>query len=297
MASKVRKIDYYTILKNNWTKNENKLVPFFEIVDLFSFIISKNKTERIHPLKQSKSCYLASINIDSENEGFTIITGFFKSGVSNFRPNLINVQTGEERDSPKNIDEGDVEKTHFCIKINSNEVFFILEKNGNGVSENQIVDYFKAFNRQWCLSINKTKNYSLVLAAIGREDFIEAVNGLSRAQVAEVYFEKSLVGSEALNFSNRLIPLKNNVFLTMRAQKSESIKETLLEMAAKMNIARNKITKIRIFGKDNENHEVLIDSGFLCKKSTIEVDLNPSTGEIITINILTELRQLIEILE
>lgn len=293
---KKRKIEYHELTKKLWRVEENNIVSFSEVFDLLKFILKKSRKNRIHSLKNSKFCLLDSYSV-GEYDDYVIVTGLMKSANKNFTPNLINANTGEERQNTKTRQEGDVEKTHFAIRINNNgdkDSYLILEKNGNGVTVNQLVDYLGTFNVQWVSSKGEKRYYSIKYVIIVRDDYEEILKSMNRATIAEVYFDKSLVGTDALDFSNKTMSAKRDVVLTIRAEKDLSLKEMGFDLLQGVQSKKSKISKIRIFGKDDDKHDIMIDTEFLGKKTEINADLNPSTGEVITSTMYTELKKLAE---
>lgn len=293
---KKRKIEYHELAKKLWRVEENNITSFPEIFDLLKFILKKSRKSRIHNLKNSKFCLLDSYSIE-ESDGFVIATGLIKSANKDFAPNLINANTGEERPNTKTRQEGDVEKTHFAIRVDENEdsdSYLVLEKNGNGITVNQLIDYLSAFNKMWVQSKKEKRTYSITYITIVRDDYEEILKSMSRATVAEIYFDKSLMGSAALNFSNKTMSAKRDVVLTVRAEKDFSLKEMGFDLLQGLQGKGAKISKIRIFGKDDDKHDIMIDTEFLGKKVEIDADLNPNTGEVVTPTMYTELKKLAE---
>jgi len=295
MATKERQVEYYVIEKKFWENSDKPNVeePFHEIIDILSEVVQFELIDKMYQLKKDKSAYLCFFKQET-NLNSKIFTGLFKSGVKNYRPDLMDILTGAERSNPKGWNEADAELTHFCIKICQKEIVLLLEKNGNGITINQFINYVKNFLRQVAKRNNENVKYSIITSQIPKDNFFDELAKLKRTQIAEIYVDKSILGKGALEFANRTTTVKNDVVLTMKAQPNESITDTLMEIGKKIGRVDYGIRKIRIFGKDGDNHKVAFDSSFLTKKSIIEAELNPSTGVVITPNILTELTYLAE---
>lgn len=272
-------------------------MPFVDVKDLFQFILKKKRLIRIHQLKQSKICLLDSCMPYVENGDSIIIKGLMKSATQDFCPYLLNSRTGEERPNTRTKQEGDIEKNHFLIKIidrgdNEFDVFVIFEKNGNGITMNQFVDCLNGYNKLWVQSKKEKRSYSINYKIVCGDDFFEMLNNLGRAKIAEVHFDKTLVGSDALDFSDKLVAAKSDVVLTMKAERDMSLKGFGLDVLQLMQMKKSKISKIRIYGEDDEKRNVMIDTDFFGKKTEIDADLNSETGEVVTPNIYTELEKL-----
>lgn len=285
MSKKERKISFNTLLVKEYITHKRE--PFTLIQDVIAYIRKLKKLDKQYDLKESKFCLLQTTANKTFSDGSSGFTGHFRSARHKFRPNLIDKNTGEERASPKKISEGDVEKTHFGIKITAGEVFLLLEINGNGVSILQIVNYFNYFAKRYLNSIGQRRNFSVDYTKMGTDDFLKSLKSLKRAKVAEVYFDKSLMGNDCLNFSNRTSKLKREIKLTATAEKTESITETSIDVFNKLSSGKSGISKVRILGNDKNGTEVILDTSFIEKVDSLSVALNPITGEIITTEILT----------
>ena len=291
-TTKERKISFLTLIKREWsTKNET---PYFLIDDVIKYINSLSKKNKIHPLKESKICLLQSAIIKKDVNNFTTIEGYFKSARHTFRPNLINTNTGDERVSPKLLQEGDIEKTHFFIKVTTTEVYLLLENNGNGITIGQLMNYLGFYAKKYLIKANKKRNFSLTFTKIGITDFLKTIKALKRTRLAEVYFNKSLLGSAGLKYSNRTTPLKRDLMLTATAEKGDSITETAIDFFNKLNDAGSGISKVRIYGNDKHNSPVMLDTSFMEKTEYLNPSVNPVTGEINTTEILTGLEVLLK---
>lgn len=286
--TKERKIAYLTLFKRQWeTKN---VLYFSEIDDLIKFIGKKKKLERQVDLVDSKFCYLDNY---SKEKNDPVISGFFTSAKHKFRPNLIDQKTGEERLSPKKITEGEKEKTHFAIKICQDEIFILLEQNGNGISIIQIINYFNKFLKEYLKSINKARDFSIDHSRVGRENFLEILSNLKRVRIAKIFLDKSLLGSKFLNFSNRTVEMQDDLVLTATAESNASIKNAAIDIF-NASSKENSIKRVRIEGTDNKGTEVNFDTTFIEKIDSLSINLNPTTGEIETTEILTGLKGLIK---
>ncbi|NBB31982.1 hypothetical protein [Cellulophaga sp. BC115SP] len=288
---KLCKIKFYTLIVEHWKNSSTdvKSEPFVNIKELIESIIKiRKKKERFQDLKEDRFCFLDNATI-SENNGTTLISGLFKSARNEFKPNIINKQTGEERKNPKSLSEGDVHKTHFCIKIDSNEVYLLLESNYFGIHINNIIGYFAKFYKILLVSQGKSTRLSLNHLVIPQDDFFESLQTLEKTKIAEVYFDKQLLGSRALKFSNRTVSLKNEIKLTLTAQPHESIKEVAIDLFNNLNSEQggSDITKIRIYGNNPDGNPVVLDTTFMTRMDHVEVDLNTETGEVNSTQLLS----------
>ena len=92
-----------------------------------------------------------------------------------------------------------------------------------------------------------------------------------------------------MNFSNSSEQVKENILLTIKAERKKSIKETLYDIIDKYNSAQSKIRRIRITGKNTNGNASIIDTDFIVKKEFIEVQQDSDTGEYISANVFSQL--------
>jgi len=119
------KILFNTLIQRMWKDNQDDPQvdnPLYLIQDIITYAMKQGKTKRFFDLKKdNKFCFLESATVTETKKVPTLIAGYVKSARSEFRPDLINKKTGAESKNPKEISEGDIEKTHFVIKIDEKE--------------------------------------------------------------------------------------------------------------------------------------------------------------------------------
>lgn len=302
ITSKKVKILYKTFIKYQWSKGDtikDRSTPFLEVVGVVELIKKKAKKDKIRDIKGDKFCFLENFSInESPDKSKIVIYGFFKSARNQFRPNLVNRRTGVERPNPKLLIEGDIEKTHFAIVLdrNLNEVFFIHEFNFHGVTINNVLDYFKFFAKKYATENELSKNFTLKHQIIPKSGFIEALQSMGRVKLADVYIDKQLLGSDALNLSNKMVGVKSELKLTIGSNPRESIKSTIVDVFNKFNSRGSSVSKIRVEGKDERDNDVIIDTSFMNKQDYITVDRNSETGELVSTQVYAELKELVQAL-
>jgi len=105
-----------------------------------------------------------------------------------------------------------------------------------------------------------------------------------------VYFDKQLLGTKALNFSNRTVSLKKDIKLVATAEKGESLTEMVIDIFNKLNKADSEVTKVRVHGLNDENDPVILDTSFISMNRFLHIDINQETGELMTSQILLGLK-------
>lgn len=300
MATKDVKITFHTLIQRMWGQNNvigNNEQPFFlvgKVLDYIENIKSKDKMQKFYDLRDKKFCFIDFVYKTDIDETDVVYSGVFKSARSDFRPNLINKRTGNERKNPKEISEGDIEKTHFLVKLSKrdNEVYLFMEKNFMGVSPTVFVNYITRFTNSYLQHIDEKRNFSIQKTDIMMNNFLTEVERLSRTITAEVYFDKKLLGSEALNFSNRTVSLKRDLILTAKASTKESITEFGIDIWNKMQHQDSPISRVRIKGIDENDNAVLLDTSFFCRQEFITAELDADTGEVNSTQLLSRLQKL-----
>ncbi|WP_439695081.1 hypothetical protein ACFGVS_18400 [Mucilaginibacter sp. AW1-7] len=286
--TKTRKIAFNTIIKRKWGSGDES--PYFEMAEIVKYVLTLGKKEKQFEMKDDKFCLLQTAKTEKVANG-TVITGFFKSARHTFRPNLLDRTTGDERPSPKRLSEGDIEKTHFAIKIIVDEVFLVVEINGNGVSSNQIVEYFSVFTKKYLTSKQLPKNFTVKFFKMGRPDFLAEIKSMKRIKLAKIYFDKKLLGSSCLAFSNRTSNLQRDLELTVKADKGNDISETAIDFYNSFTDSiKTSVSKVRIEGKDSNGTEVALDTSFMEKLDSVNVSVNVTTGEVESTEILSALK-------
>lgn len=186
---------------------------------------------------------------------------------------------------------------NFYIKITNDEVFLLVEVNGNGVSVNNIISYLNQFTREYLKKKKKTKNFTVEYTKIARDNFISELEKLKRATSIDVFFNKSLLGSRALQFSERTSAIQDQVKLTLKAERNKSAKEVGIDIFNRLNRQKKnnaqEVSKIRIYGKNENDKDTFIDTTFMEKIEPIKVSINESTGQVQTMEIYRFLKSLI----
>ena len=153
-------------------------------------------------------------------------------------------------------------------------------------------NYITHFTVLYLQHIDAKRNFSIQRTDIPMNNFLTEVERLSRTVTAEVYFDKKLLGSDALNFSNRTVSLKRDLVLTAKASTKESITEVGIDLWNKMQHKDSPISRVRIKGIDENDNAVLLDTSFFCRQEFVTVELNAETGEVNSTQLLSRLQNL-----
>lgn len=282
MSRKKRKIGFYylTVLNDGITAAEA-----FSIV--MNYINEIDRTHRSLNLGSNKFCLLDLFQFYQQDNRSKII---FKSATHSFRPNLIHRETVNERESPKQLQEGEIEKTHIVTKSINGEVVFLMEKHLNGIGINQFIKYLNHFS----LQIERQETIIFAYEIMVKDSFLDEIDQLSRVTCADILIDKQLLGSDALDYSNRINQVKHEVTLTVKAKNKDSIVDFARDLYAKFNGGENTIRKIRIIGRNEENNEVIINTDFIERQEFIMPEINEVTGELSTAGVFIEMNAVIQ---
>jgi len=281
MARKKRKIGFYYLTINEG----NQLQESFRQV--ITYINSLSKQDRIYELGNNKFCFLESYQTSNQNTRSTII---IKSAKHSFRPNLVHKDTVVERENPKQIQEGEIEKSHLVTKITSDSICFVLDKHFGGITIRQFINYLNQFSHSIDSEIAIRFGFEIVV----KNDFLQEIENLSRVTCADLVVDKQLLGSEALNYSNRISHVKHEVVVTVKAKKQNSIEDFAKDIFAKFAGGERSINRIRIVGRNEDNNQVVLNTDFIERQEYVWADISEITGDISSDGIFIEMNSVLE---
>lgn len=257
MSSCLRKIEYYGIYfceSGEEYEDSEKLVNLVTALDI-NFIYDDSKTSKFWRL-------------DTKERTNNIFKLIYKSGKYNHSPNYISKLNGKERRSDKDLNEGECEKTHVVIDVNTSSL--IIESKRSGISAFSIVKYINSFIKDRNLEFNKIK----VVKEL-KEDFLNNIQALDRIQSIELFVEKEIIGSDYFNLIEPTTETRDEVVITIKAQKNKTLTiSKIIDKFEKIGLQGEKTKRIRVRGRDSDNITVLLDSLNQGKVEQIYVDLD-----------------------
>uniref|UniRef100_UPI003D13E020 hypothetical protein n=1 Tax=Chryseobacterium gambrini TaxID=373672 RepID=UPI003D13E020 len=295
MRNKDTKIQYLVLLKRLYRESRNDSftdLSFKESIEHFSKIVLLSKRERSFDLKDDKFCFLDTFEILDD-----IGLGCFKSARNEFRPNLLNRRTLSERRNPKEKVEGDIEKTHFVIKndFETNETLLLLEYNHFGLTINNFINYLQNFSKKNDNKDGFSTRYKVIYSFIPKNNFLTELENFERAKIAEIYIDKQLLGNEALEFSQRIFEIKQDVKLVVKADTRSSITNFGVDLFNSFKGKKDKgINRIRIKGIDKNGNETFVDTSFMGKQDFVDTIRNNETGESESNDLLNKMKAILE---
>ncbi|TPG44562.1 hypothetical protein [Flavobacterium pectinovorum] len=280
MPRKKRKIGFYYLCLINEDLNLNE-----SFKNVINYINGLDKTHKNFSLGNNKFCILDSV-VFYQNDNQTNV--IFKSATHSYRPNLIHKETVDERESPKDIAEGEIEKTHLVTNFVNNDLILLLEKHLHGISISQFVRYLNHYGAQLDEPIQ------FKFETVVKDNFLEEINNLSRVTCADIYVDKQMLGGEALNYSDNLNEVKHEVILSVKSKKMESIADFARDTFAFLNGGNNSVRRIRLVGRNMDNNEVIINTDFIERQEYISPEINEITGEPVTHEVFNEMNLAIQ---
>lgn len=280
MPRKKRKIGFYYLTLVNGSLGLNE-----SFRNIINYINAQERVGRNFNLGGNKFCLLDNVAFYQNDNQTNIV---FKSATHSYRPNLIHRETVDERESPKDIREGEIEKTHLVTNFVNNDLILLLEKHLYGISIIQFVKYLNFYGS--LLEDPIRFGYETIV----KNDFLDEIESLSRVTCADVYVDKQMLGGEALNYSQNLNEVKHEVVISVKARKMESIADFARDTFAFFNGGSQQIRRIRLIGRNEDNNEVIINTDFIERQEYINPLINDVTGELITNEVFNEMNLAIQ---
>ncbi|PCI03616.1 MAG: hypothetical protein COB81_03775 [Flavobacteriaceae bacterium] len=277
MVRKIRKIGFYYL-----TLEEGDLSVLDSLNLVLDYIDGLPNTDRKRVVSGPKFGLLHSIRSFNRKTRHQLI---FKSAIRNFRPPLLDSLTVSERDSPKRIEEGELQKTHFVTKVVGGDVIIILEKFLGCISIKQAIKYLNHFAR--LLDLDDRIKFGF--ETIAKDNFLEEINGMARVTCADVYVDKQLLAGDVLDYSERISSVKHEIVISVKAKNRDSISEFAQDVFAQFNGGENRVRRLRIVGRNSDNNVVKINSDFIEKQEYVSPIINEDTGEVLSDEMLDEI--------
>ncbi|WP_413308834.1 hypothetical protein AA0X95_11090 [Bacillus sp. 1P10SD] len=285
-----RKIGYYTVIFEKYGNNEKFFdkqffLNFINFVDNFGFLMKINKSNKAISIERT---IVEQINY------LDLAKMIIKSCKYNHSPDYMSSVDGTTRDSDKKLHEGDKELTHLCLKLDSHEAELILEERRSGVTINELGKYLNHCLKEYLRNIGLPINFRISFGIIPSEDFLSSLNGMTKVKVGEIYKHKRILGSEAMGLLQREdLSMQENVILTMKAKKGESLGKTMFKrFYESLTGDGSEITRIRIFGQDENRNSIRLDSEVMKKLEYVRAELEDN-GTVNSRDVLDKMAELL----
>ena len=221
----------------------------------------------------------------------SVFTGLvFRTAKYAHRPPLMN-KKAEERDNPKTLAEGDAEATHVGIKFMPDEAIALLEERRAGMTMNRVCEYLNHFVMEFARKDKVELPFMIQHGLIPKGDFQKELSKLKRVSVGEIFVEKKLLGDAGI--SNRTSEVRDDLFITVKAEKSKNIKEVAQDAFDRLTGQKRGVRRIRLYGTSETGKPTVLDTDLIKMIHWLDVDLHPETGEVNTSQIFTHFGQII----
>jgi len=274
----------------HFVDGENRLDIVENLIRILHFINGQTKKAKKLDISDDRICFLDNYEYD---EGQNLLRILFKSARHSYRAPLINRNTAEARENPKTRDEGEQVKTHLLLKFVGGDAIVFLEMGKNILTLKTISGYLNTFVSVYNNSHRRERISGLFhFDVIPRDNFREVLDNMQRVVFAEIFIDKQILGGDALNFSNRLETVQENITIGLKTEKKESIKHVIYDVLAKMTGGRTDIRRVRVKGKMSDSSESIIDTDFIIKKEYVDAQQDEDTGEYNTQYMFSQLELL-----
>ena len=146
------------------------------LIQLLNYLQERTRLERKQDIGEDKIVFLDSCTQEGDDNLLKLL---FKNAKHSYRAPLINKNTVEERENPKEIDEGEQMKTHALVKFKDGDGILFLETGGGMLSYHGLAEYLNRmlalYNGQFTNDERKILGH-FCIDMIPRDDFREVLN-------------------------------------------------------------------------------------------------------------------------
>lgn len=294
MSTQRRKLSYYGIDFLSGDNHHFNSNLFCEFLSYLNELPDQDKL--FNDEKTKKAVSLSSLR-DETKEGLHLYKIVFKSCKYNHSPDYMSSRDGSERVSDKRLDEGDKELTHMCMRIDGNEAYTVFEDRRNGVTIGGVISYFNRYFKNFLRTKGIEESFYLWAGIVPPDDFMTALNNTTRVSVAEIFVDKSILGSGYLDLMDIDASSQDDLVMTLKSKHRQSLpKHAIQSTFRKLSTAGTVVNRIRLYGKDVNRMNVMIDSLHQKKVEEVIVDLLPN-GVVDTYSIFAKIEEVLGVTE
>lgn len=294
MSTQRRKLSYFGIDFLSGEQHSFDSTLFCEFLAYLNNLPTQNKL--FNDEKTKKAVALASI-LDETKEGIHLYKIVFKSCKYNHSPDYMSSRDGSERVSDKRLDEGDKELTHMCMRIDGREAYTVFEDRRNGVTIGGVISYFNRHLKDFLQIRGVEDNFYLWAGIVPPDDFMTALNNATRISIADIFVDKSVLGSGCLDLMEIDASSQENLMMTLKSKPRQSLpKRAIQSTFRKIATEGTVVNRIRLYGKDVNRMNIVIDSLNQKKVEEVTVDLLPN-GVVDTYSIFAKIEEVLGVTE
>lgn len=273
---------------------------FFDSELFCQFLEYVNSLPRANKLfrdeKNNKAVALSSIR-DERKQELHLYKITFKSCKYNHSPDYMSSADGSERPTDKQLYEGDKELTHMCMRIDATEAYTIFEERRNGVSMAGVIKYLNVHLHSFLAEQGRTDIFYLWANIIPSGDFLTALDSADRISIAQLFVEKRVLGSGFLNLMDVDANSQDDLLMTLKSKPRQSLPKRALRQAFQsLTTEGSEINRIRLYGKDVNRMNVIIDSLGGKRVEEVTVDLTQN-GVVDSHSIFAKIEEVLGVTE
>jgi hypothetical protein len=217
---------------------------------------------------------------DMSNGNYDIV---FRSARYNTSRDVINTETMEDRGILKNKEDGDNEKTHFCIRLANQEDRFrtIREQNSDGVTVKEIEAYLNQKFSEYQVIHNDNCAYSVRFDIILSKDFLTELKKMKSINFLTITIDREDPALDGFFGISKRNIIRNTVELCLHKNrgKNNMIPYDLIEEYFNNTGSNKRIKKLSVQGS-NEFQSLKIDTDSIQMKHSITVKATQKTNEV-----------------
>ena len=288
--------NYMSISRKKKT-NDSTAYNIFEVVvvlsAMFSTLIKKERIYRKRDFSSKEKTIWIEEVYDLGNGNFDVV---FMSAKYNCSRNVINTETMEEKGMLKQPEDGDEERTHFCIRLNNRQDRFITgnEQNFDGITVNEMKWYLDQQLEIFYTETEATCIYMVDFEIILSKDFLTELRKMRKINFLTLTIDKSdLLCDDFLRLAGRdSIRDKVEICLHKKRGKGNDIPIDLIEDYFNETGVFGRIRKISVQGS-NASGCLKIDTDSIQLKHSIEVSVTGTTNEVDSRDFFTQMKSTI----
>lgn len=247
---------------------------------MLTSIMQKERIERKHDFPSKEKTIWLENFCDLGNGNYDIV---FMSARYNRSRNVINTETMEAKGMLKQPEDGDEEKTHFCIRLQSDQDRFmvIVEQNSDGVTYNEIKWYLDQQLEDYHTETNAGCVYTVDFDIVLSKDFLTELKKMNKINFLTLTVDKSDPSCcDFLRLAGR-DGIRDTVDISLHKKrgKGNDIPLDLIEEYFNETGTIKRIRKISVQGS-NAAGSLKIDTDSIRLKHSIEVKVIGATNEV-----------------
>lgn len=294
MSTQRRKLSYYGI--DFLSGDEHSFIPelFCTFLEYLKDLPSQEKL--FNDEKTKKATSVENILLERK-EGLTLVKVVFKSCKYNHSPDYMSSLDGSDRASDKRLDEGEKELTHMCMRIDSHEAYTIFEDRRNGVTIGGVIAYFNRHLKNFLQMRGIQDSFYLWAGLVPPDDFMTALENVTRISIADIFVNKRVLGSGYLDLMDLDANSQDELVMTLKSKPRQTLpKRAIRTTFIKLTTGGTEVERIRLYGKDINKMNTIVDSLNQKKTEEIIVDLLPN-GTVDSNSIFARIEEILGIIE